>query len=305
MADLTPLSSRRSFKGTSTDSSHLHLGALETLSLRRSDPLPQKLLAHLAEGGGADLRSLSPYVLRLSGAGFAYYAPGPETSVWTQTKTLKRCVCEARELMRTVHPKMYNWDLHLKDQGFIKQNINQHVHTHQVHHVHFLGYSWVDNPLDIIAMTAHFHTLVTSFCSGGVPVLVSSKFLPKLFVRFTWKSLRTKGEPCAKVHCLMHCGTVSTCQQSGLFVVRVLIFNHILACFSTFVSFSLLCKCLSKNIYVQYVVWPSKGSRQAQPFRCACVCMCVWVLACMNMPVVYVCMYVTHLCLTGNHTAAG
>ncbi|GLD51980.1 phospholipid-transporting ATPase IH-like isoform X1 [Lates japonicus] len=81
VVELTPLSSRRSYKGTSTDSSHLHLGAAETLSLRRSDPLPQKLLAHLAEGGGADLCSLSPYMLRLSGAGFAYHAPGPETSV--------------------------------------------------------------------------------------------------------------------------------------------------------------------------------------------------------------------------------
>eukprot|EP00064_Thunnus_orientalis_P013277 superscaffoldBa00002134_g13314 len=81
VAELTPLSSRRSFKGTSTDSSHLHLAAVETLSLRRSDPLPQKLLAHLAEGGGADLCSLSPYMLRLSGAGFVYHAPGPETSV--------------------------------------------------------------------------------------------------------------------------------------------------------------------------------------------------------------------------------
>ncbi|KAG7220968.1 hypothetical protein INR49_010217 [Caranx melampygus] len=81
VAELTPLSSRRSYKGTSSDSSHLHLGAAETLSLRRSDPLPQKLLAHLAEGGGTDLCSLSPLTLRLSGAGFAYYAPGPETSV--------------------------------------------------------------------------------------------------------------------------------------------------------------------------------------------------------------------------------
>lgn len=81
VAELTPLSPRRSYKGTSTDSSHLHLGAAETLSLRRSDPLPQKLLVHLAEGGGADVRSLSPYTLRLSGEGFAYYAPGPETSV--------------------------------------------------------------------------------------------------------------------------------------------------------------------------------------------------------------------------------
>ncbi|CAB1417706.1 unnamed protein product [Pleuronectes platessa] len=80
-AESTPHSSRRSYKGTSRDSSHLHLGAAETLSLRTSDPLPQKLLAHLGGGGRADLCSLSPYMLRLSGAGFAYCAPGPETSV--------------------------------------------------------------------------------------------------------------------------------------------------------------------------------------------------------------------------------
>ncbi|KAI9547073.1 putative phospholipid-transporting ATPase IH [Dissostichus eleginoides] len=81
VAESTPLSSRRSCKGASTDSSRLHLAAAEALSLHRSDPLPQKLLVHLTEGGGADLRPLSPYMLRLSGAGFAYYAPGPETSV--------------------------------------------------------------------------------------------------------------------------------------------------------------------------------------------------------------------------------
>lgn len=81
VAELTPLSSRRSSKGRSADSSHLLLGVAETLSLCRSDPLPQKLLAHLAEGGGADFCSLSPYMLRLSGAGIAHYAPGPETSV--------------------------------------------------------------------------------------------------------------------------------------------------------------------------------------------------------------------------------
>lgn len=84
VAELPPLSPSGgvlSYRGTSTDSSHLHLGTVEMLSLGRSDPLPHKLLAHLAEAGGGDLRSLSPCMLRLSGAGFAYYAPGPETSV--------------------------------------------------------------------------------------------------------------------------------------------------------------------------------------------------------------------------------
>lgn len=83
VAELTPLSSCQSYKGTSVDSSHCHL---EMLSLRRADTLPRKLLGHLAEGGGAD--SLSHFMLRFSGAGFAHYAPGPETSVWSGAQTL-------------------------------------------------------------------------------------------------------------------------------------------------------------------------------------------------------------------------
>lgn len=53
-----------------------------------------------------------------------------------------------------------------------------------------------------------------------------------------------------------------------------------------------------------YSMWSGqvKGSCYDQPFRCACVCMCARV--CMNLPVI-VCLYVTHLCLTGNDTAAG
>lgn len=85
MAESTPLSfHRRSHKGRGTDSSHL--GAAETLSLRRSNPLPQKLLARFTEGAGAD--AVSPYMFRFSGAGFAYYAPGPETSVWDDGSTV-------------------------------------------------------------------------------------------------------------------------------------------------------------------------------------------------------------------------
>ncbi|KAK6292449.1 hypothetical protein J4Q44_G00370330 [Coregonus suidteri] len=60
VAELISVSSRPSgpsFKQKSTDSSHLHLRVPEPLTLR------------------------SPYMLRLSGAGFVYYAPGPETSV--------------------------------------------------------------------------------------------------------------------------------------------------------------------------------------------------------------------------------
>ncbi|XP_033842587.1 phospholipid-transporting ATPase IH-like isoform X1 [Periophthalmus magnuspinnatus] len=81
VAELTPLSSRRSYRSTSANSSHLHLSAAEALSLRLSDPLPQKILTRLTERGGADVYTLSPYLLRLSGAGFAHYAPGPETTV--------------------------------------------------------------------------------------------------------------------------------------------------------------------------------------------------------------------------------
>ena len=77
-AEWSPLSCCRYGAG----SSRFHLGVVaETQPLRGSEPLPQKLLARLAEGGGEDLRSVSPYLLRLSGAGFVCYAPGPETSV--------------------------------------------------------------------------------------------------------------------------------------------------------------------------------------------------------------------------------
>lgn len=79
VAELTPLSSCQSYKGTSLDSSLCHLGTTEMLSLRRSGTIPPKLLAHLAEGEGADC--VGPFMLRLSGAGFAHCASGPETSV--------------------------------------------------------------------------------------------------------------------------------------------------------------------------------------------------------------------------------
>lgn len=147
VAAVTPLSFCRSCKGTSADSSHLHLGTAESLSLCRSDPLPQKLLAHLAESRGTELCPLSPYMLRLSGAGFAYYAPGPETSVWTQMQTLKL--------------------LHLRDPWITQR---RHVQTH-LKHGHsmlsspcaFLGYTWVKNPLDSIALTPNSHTCLIFF----------------------------------------------------------------------------------------------------------------------------------------------
>ena len=86
VAELTPLTSCQSYTGTSVDSCRCHLGTAEMLSRHRSDTLPPKLLGHLAEGGGAD--SVGPFMLRLSGAGFAHCAPGPETSVWPGAQTL-------------------------------------------------------------------------------------------------------------------------------------------------------------------------------------------------------------------------
>ncbi|XP_030199971.1 probable phospholipid-transporting ATPase IH isoform X1 [Gadus morhua] len=83
-ADSTPLPSHyRLLKGHAADSSRIHLGVPETSALGMPEPFPQKLLlAQRPKGGGPDLCSaVGPCVLRLSGAGFAYYAPGPETSV--------------------------------------------------------------------------------------------------------------------------------------------------------------------------------------------------------------------------------
>lgn len=179
VAAVTPLSFCRSCKGTSADSSHLHLGTAESLSLCRSDPLPQKLLAHLAESRGTELCPLSPYMLRLSGAGFAYYAPGPETSVWTQMQTLKL--------------------LHLRDPWITQR---RHVQTH-LKHGHsmlsspcaFLGYTGVKNPLDSIALTPNSHTCLIFFFLFFFLVWFS-KFPAQTL---TWKSLWAKGEPCAKM----------------------------------------------------------------------------------------------------------
>lgn len=180
VAAVTPLSFCRSCKGTSADSSHLHLGTAESLSLCRSDPLPQKLLAHLAESGGTELCPLSPYMLRLSGAGFAYCAPGPETSVWTQMQTLKL--------------------LHLRDPWITQR---RHVQTH-LKHGHsmlsspcaFLGYTWVKNPLDSIALTPNSHTCLIFFFFSFFFLVWFSKFPAQTL---TWKSLWAKGEPCAKM----------------------------------------------------------------------------------------------------------
>ncbi|KAL0963479.1 hypothetical protein UPYG_G00306960 [Umbra pygmaea] len=69
-------------KRRSSEYSHLHIGVPETVPLRRSESFSRKLqLAQWADVGGTNLCTLSPYNLRLSGAGFVYNAPGPETSV--------------------------------------------------------------------------------------------------------------------------------------------------------------------------------------------------------------------------------
>lgn len=62
----------------------------------------------------------------------------------------------------------------------------QHMFTHINLHAEFtMCIFWAtpeDDPLDTIALTPHLHTLVTSLCFSVVPVLVSSKFQPKLLL---------------------------------------------------------------------------------------------------------------------------
>ncbi|KAJ3610758.1 hypothetical protein NHX12_022849 [Muraenolepis orangiensis] len=75
---------RRSPRGRGADSAQVHLGVPEAPGVGGSEPLPHRLLpGQWPEGGGPmGLRSSAgPRALRLSGAGIAYYAPGPETSV--------------------------------------------------------------------------------------------------------------------------------------------------------------------------------------------------------------------------------
>lgn len=153
VVELTPLSSCQSYKGTSVDSSHCHLGTTEMLSLHRSDTLPPKLLGHLAEGGGAD--SVGPFMLRLSGAGFAHYAPGPETSVWPGAQTLYL----SKWVKLTACPTVVCFSR-------IKKNI---------HHVHFLGFTWMDNPLDFsLFLLILLWVYLVGFIS--LPVFVSLKY---------------------------------------------------------------------------------------------------------------------------------
>lgn len=97
----------------------------------------------------------------------------------------------------------------------------------------------------------------------------------------------------------MHCGTVRV-QHVNSRAFLCSLSSCSVSCFCLFLHFRvlifLLCKCFLKTF--MYSMWSGqvRGSCQAQPFRCACVCMCASV--CMNLPVT-VCLYVTHLCLTG------
>lgn len=70
------------------------------------------------------------------------------------------------KIQHTGHPKMCDQDLHLKDQRFIKQNTNKHIHTHWKHGHSMLSSPCafsglhLDNPLDTISLTCHTHTFV-------------------------------------------------------------------------------------------------------------------------------------------------
>lgn len=74
-----------------------------------------------------------------------------------------------------------------------------------IHHVHFLGYTWVDDPLDITARTPHLHNFGNIFLFQCSPCL---SLIEVPTQTLTWKRLRTKGVPRVKVRCFMHYGTV-------------------------------------------------------------------------------------------------
>lgn len=173
-----------------------------------------------------------------------------------------------------------------------KTNMFTHIKSRSalcgVHPVHFLGYTWVDNPLDVIALTRH-----TRFYVGALPVLGSWKFPFKLLLE---KVRERKGNDTCR--CIISCTMELSGSHVSSLVFRILcpqFQSRILACSPTCLSFLLRCTFM-------YSMWSSqvRGSRRAPPSRCACMCVSV----CMNLPVT-VCLYGTHLCLTGNHTAAG
>lgn len=168
VAELTSLSSCQSYKGTSVDSSHCHLGTTEMLSLHRSDNFPPKLLSHLAEGGRAD--SVGPFLLRLSGAGFAHCVPGPETLVWPGAQTLY--LNDGLKLMPSPAVVCFSR---------IKKNI---------HHVHFLGFTWMDNPLDFSLFRL---ILIWVYLVGfsSFPVFVSLKYKKKSYLITLQNKTRT------------------------------------------------------------------------------------------------------------------
>lgn len=155
-----------------------------------------------------------------------------------------------------------------------------------VHRVHFLGYTWMDDPLDILGLTPHLHTFVAFFSFG---VFVLSQFLPNL----TWKSLRTKGGTLcegASCHALRNC---------PVFIFLVLVSLMSLPVPPLLCPFHIFVNCLLKMFMYSMCSGQVWGNCIAQPFRCACVRVSAWI--CLFVE----CLYVTHLCLTGDHTAAG
>lgn len=168
-------------------------------------------------------------------------------------------------------------DQDLKGRGFLEQNTNKHVHTHQplcwVHHVHFLGYTWVDDPLEIVALTHHLHTFCFPCSSCLSPIKVPTQ-------TFTWKSLRTKGEPCADVHYFMHYWTVLFQHVGHFCVPRPHFWSHVLACSAIFTSFLLLCKHLSETF--MYSMWSGQVRGKLSPLdvrarACACARVYAWI----------------------------
>lgn len=155
---------------------------------------------------------------------------------------------ESHGLNRTVNPTMCDQELHLKHQGFLDK---------PVHHVHFLGCTWMDNPLDILAQMAFS-------CFGCI------FFQCRPCLTFSKKQLRKtndeQGSTCdhiSRVHFNM--STDCLLSSSCLFSWSCL-FLHFL-----FVRL------------VQHVLWPSKAQLvAAQPFSCACACVsvCMYLVCC-------------------------
>lgn len=143
----------------------------------------------------------------------------------------------------------------------------------------------MDNPLDITALTPHFHTLGSFLLCHCRPCL----HLISVPVQTDLKQSENRRTTCKGASVLFQ-------HVKGL----AFLYSTSLSPISR--SFSCPCRVFVENIYVQYVVWPSKGQLVALSPLGVRVCACAWAYAWICL-LSYVCM--THLCLTGNHTAAG